>query len=305
MSVKQWKQIITITVIAIIVVLLILAIVFGCLYNKSNNDLKPIKEISDMVESGELDAQEVRRVSKFFLGAAKSDSPLTYQGTYKDLYVDNDFKFVTPKKKTCYLTFDDGPAEGVTEKVLDTLKKYNVKATFFVIRNDSIAAKRLYRRIVDEGHTIAVHTNSHNYEQIYESVEAYLKDFNKISRHVENITGVKPEIFRFPGGSVNSYNIDIHSELIAEMLRRGYNYYDWDISSGDAAGAYVSAGEIRRNVISQADYDYKEIIVLMHDGRGHVNTAEALPDIIKGLKAQGYSFAALTNDVRPSSFGYF
>ncbi len=305
MSVKQWKQVITITVATTILVLLILAVVFLCLYDESSEDLDHVKEISTMVESGELDAQEVRSISRFFLNARKDKSDLDYQEEYKNLYVDNDFEFVTPEKKTCYLTFDDGPTEEITDSVLDTLKKYDVKATFFVINNDSTSAKRLYRRIINEGHTIAIHTNSHNYEKIYESVDAYLKDFNKIERHIENITGVKPEIFRFPGGSVNSYNIEIYSELIAEMLRRGYNYYDWDISSGDASGPYVSAGEIKRNVLSQADYDYKEIIVLMHDGRGHVNTAEALPDIIKGLKAQGYSFAALTKDVRPSSFGYF
>ena len=190
----------------------------------------------------------------------------------------------------------------MTPQVLDTLKEYGIKATFFVIYRDGGAEKALYKRIVEEGHTIGIHTASHNYNKIYASVEAYLADFQKISAQVESVTGVKPEIFRFPGGSVNVYNKAIYKQLIAEMTRRGYVYYDWNSSTGDASGGSISVSDIVSYSLSTGQYDKK--ILLCHDGPGHQNTAKALPDIIEGLMEQGYSFAALDNSVAPICFGY-
>lgn len=201
-----------------------------------------------------------------------------------------------------YLTFDDGPNVDNTPRVLDTLKQYDVKATFFVTYKEGQEADSLYKRIVEEGHTIAVHTASHNYNVIYSSIDAYLEDFQKVSSKIESVTGVKPGIFRFPGGSINSYNIELYQELIAEMLRRGYVYYDWHVSSGDASVRSPSAEKITNNVLNGAKS--KEAIVLMHDGPGHSATADALPGIIEGLKSKGYRFAALDNSVTPSCFGY-
>ena len=301
MSVKRWKQIITISVIAIICLLLILTIFFR-LRSKYYGDLVDDGKLIDLTQYGSMDAKELSSLFSY-LGSVEADSNLEYQTLFPDLYVENDFQFVDTEERVCYLTFDDGPNAANTTSVLDTLKKYNVKATFFVVYQDNDTANALYKRIVDEGHTIAVHTASHEYTQIYSSVEAYLTDFEKMSSHIEDVTGVKPEIFRFPGGSVNTYNITFYREIIAEMLRRGYVYYDWNVSSGDAASAYVPSSKITSNVLSGSQ-SQDDAIVLMHDGPGHGATAAALPEIIEGLQEQGYTFAGLDNSVTPWCFGY-
>ena len=301
MSVKQWKKVITISVILIIVLLLILTIFFGL---RAYNYEKDIENgtLVNLTEYGELDTKELSGLFKY-LGSVDADSNLHYQTMFPDLYIDNDFNFIATEEKVAYLTFDDGPNATNTPIVLDTLKKYNIKATFFVVYQDTPTANALYKRIVDEGHTIAVHTASHEYTKIYESVESYLADFEKMSSHIESITGTKPEVFRFPGGSINSYNSGIYREIIAEMLRRGYVYYDWNVSSGDAASGFISSTRITNNVLNgSASQD--DAIILMHDGPGHEETAAALPQIIDGLKQQGYNFAGLDKTVTPWCFGY-
>ena len=221
------------------------------------------------------------------------------------MYVENDFVFDAQEpEKVCYLTFDDGPVPGYTEKILDTLEKYDAKATFFVVYKESDSATKLYNRMVNEGHAIGVHTASHNYSKIYENVENYLDDFDKVSRHVIEVTGYRPEIFRFPGGSINSYNIGNYQDIISEMLRRGYTYYDWNVSSGDAAGSVVSKEKIVKNTINGC-LSTNRAIVLMHDGSGHKSTVKALPEIIERLKDEGYEFRALSKEEKPTGFGYY
>ena len=301
MSVKRWKQIITLSVITIIVLLLILTIVFG-LRSHEYDRLLANGSLIDLTTYGDMDANDLSGLFKY-LGSVDVDSNLHYQTLFPDLYIDNDFDFIATKEKVCYLTFDDGPNVANTHLVLDTLEKYNIKATFFVVYSDDEYSDELYKRIVNEGHTIAVHTASHQYTEIYSSVEAYLTDFEKMSSHIESVTGVKPEIFRFPGGSVNTYNSSLYREIIAEMTRRGYTYYDWNVSSGDAAIGVVTKERIISNVLTgSAAQD--DAIVLMHDGPGHSATAAALPQIIEGLKEQGYTFDRLDKTVTPWCFGY-
>lgn len=127
-----------------------------------------------------------------------------------------------------YLTFDDGPSAR-TDEILEILDKYGVKATFFVVGANEEGDLERMQKIVAAGHTLAIHSYSHDYKKIYASVEAYLEDFNQMFCQIYEATGVKPQIFRFPGGSVNSYNVGIHQQLIAEMTRRGFVYFDWNV----------------------------------------------------------------------------
>lgn len=178
----------------------------------------------------------------------------------------------------------------------------DVKATFFVSYKDNDSSKRLYQRIVKEGHTIAVRSADHDYNAIYDSVDAYLKDFAKTAQQIEDVTGKKPEIFRFPGGSINAYNSEIYQPLIAEMLRRGYTYYDWNVSSGDAAAKATSKSIY--NAVVKGVSGKERAVVLMHDSSSKVATAAALPDIIKDLQTEGYHFQRLDNTIRPVCFSY-
>ena len=226
---------------------------------------------------------------------------LPYRELFPDMYVEpaENFQY---SQKTVYLTFDDGPSY-ITTSVLDALDWQEIPATFFVVYRSGEDGAAHLKRIVESGHTVGIHSYSHEYTKIYSSVEAFLTDFYQVWNWVYETTGVRSSVFRFPGGSVNGYNRDVYVEIIAEMTRRGFTYYDWNVSSGDAAATEVSSAAIYENVLSGVRSSSRAI-VLMHDGRGHSATANALPDIIRTLQEEGYTFAPLTNDVYPIIFGY-
>ena len=203
------------------------------------------------------------------------------------------------KRGVIYLTFDDGPSSETTTKILDILKKTNVRATFFVTNN---GPDSLIKRIHDDGHSIGLHTASHNYEKIYSSVDNYFNDLYSVSDRVKRITGEESKIIRFPGGSNNTvskkYSEGIMTFLTNEVLIRGYRYYDWNVDASDAwqcAKNSVSDKKkcVYNNVVNKLSKN-KANIVLMHDIKKH--TADSIEDIIKYGKDNGYDFEAITSD---------
>ena len=199
-----------------------------------------------------------------------------------------------------YLTFDDGPSN-LTLDILDILKEEGVKATFFVT-GQSDSNNYIIKRAYDEGHTIGLHTYSHEYSYVYSSVDNYFADLNRISNKVENIIGKKTNIIRFPGGSSNTvsrnYSIGIMTRLTGVVLNNGYRYFDWNVDADDAGGAYTDSNRIYLNVINNLSH-YKTNVVLMHDSYGHTATRDALRNIIQYGKRNGYKFASI-DDSTPS-----
>lgn len=200
-------------------------------------------------------------------------------------------------EKIAYLTFDDGPSKN-TSKILDTLKKYNIKATFFVNGRTDSQSKQLYKRIVDEGHSIGSHIYSHDYSEIYRSKTAFMNSFNKLQNYIKNLTGVKMDILRFPGGSNNTVSYKyggkgLMKELTKEMRRQGYVYFDWNVDSTDASVALQSKSNIVSSVLNGSK-GKKQVVILMHDAAGKTTTPQALPEIIEGLKKQGFQFDRIT-----------
>lgn len=193
-----------------------------------------------------------------------------------------------------YLTFDDGPQWGTTDVILDILKEEGVEATFFVTNK---GPDELIKRMHDEGHTVAIHTATHNYATVYASVDSYFNDLNNVNERVKRITGEYSKIIRFPGGSSNTvsrrYSAGIMSTLTTEVVNRGYKYYDWNISSGDAAGGSLTADIIKNNVIYSLRSD-RFNMVLMHDIK--TCTRDALREIIRYGKDNGYTFEKITMD---------
>lgn len=205
----------------------------------------------------------------------------------------------TVTSATIYLTFDDGPSNSITPKILDILKEEGVQATFFVI-NHSDSLNKYIKRAHDEGHTIALHSYTHNYKKIYASKEAYFEDLYKIQKKVESITGTKQTIIRFPGGSSNTvsrFNPKIMTTLAEEVEKQGFTYFDWNVSSGDAGGAKTKE-QVYNNVVSRLKNSNN--IVLMHDSEGNYKTLNALRDIIKYGKANGYKFSKITTSTMPN-----
>lgn len=196
-----------------------------------------------------------------------------------------------------YLTFDDGPSRSITPKILDILKEENVKATFFVIHHDK-SLNQYIKRAYEEGHTIALHSYTHNYKKIYASVDAYFEDLNKIREEVYSITGNYANIIRFPGGSSNTvskFNPKIMTTLAKKVEEKGFIYFDWNISSGDAGGAKTK-NDIYNNVVKSLTRGTN--IVLMHDKENNYITLNALKDIIQYAKLKGYRFEKITEGTK-------
>lgn len=197
--------------------------------------------------------------------------------------------------KVIYLTFDDGPSTSITPALLDILKEENVKATFFVL-NHGDSLDYLIKKEYEEGHTVAIHGNSHNYKQIYHSSTAFFDNLNIIQNKVKKITGETPMIIRFPGGSSNTvsrFNPGIMTFLTKEVKRRGFHYFDWNVGSGDAGEAHTP-DEVYRNVIQ--GLGNKNNIVLMHDYANNYKTLNAIRNIIRYGKRNGYTFKKITMD---------
>ena len=209
---------------------------------------------------------------------------------------------VQPEKgdKVVYLTFDDGPSD-LTLPLLDVLDRYNVKATFFNVGIRGETAETAMKETVRRGHVLAVHTYTHEFRSVYASKEAYFEDFKKEWDYIYSVTGVKPDIFRFPGGSINGFNKGTAREIINEMNRRGYTYFDWNVDSGDATGNGIPPQTIYNNVISGVQGKNKAV-VLMHNTNRKQTTLDILPKIIEKLQSMGYRFDMLTNQVEPVQF---
>ena len=227
----------------------------------------------------------------------------TIVGTYKITYTATDssknsnsvtrlvrVRDLSSNTGVIYLTFDDGPSSSSTPKILDILKRKGVKATFFVVNHDS-SLDYLIKRAYDEGHTIALHSYTHDYAKIYSSKENFYNDLNLISQKVERITGEKSMIMRFPGGGSNTvskkYSKGIMSALTKEVINLGYRYYDWNVSSGDAGGA-KNSDAVYKNVINGLK-ENRDNIVLMHDF-SNSKSVGALEAIIDYGLANGYRF---------------
>ena len=198
---------------------------------------------------------------------------------------------VNPGNKVVYLTFDDGPGR-YTAQLLDVLDKYGVKVTFFVT-NQYPGYQNLIAQEAQRGHTVAIHTYSHKYSEVYASVNAYFSDLQKMSDICEAQTGKKPTIIRFPGGTSNGiskkYCKGIMTQLTYEVGVRGYYYCDWNVESNDAGGA-KTAKEVAENVIAGIK-SHNVSIVLQHDI--HKYSVDAVDEIIAWGLANGYTFLPL------------
>ena len=197
-----------------------------------------------------------------------------------------------------YLTFDDGPSSS-TDEILDVLKAYDVKATFFVVGKTDEVSKAAYQRIVEEGHTLGMHSYSHRYDEIYRSEESFQEDISKLQEYLYELTGVWSRYYRFPGGSSNTVSKVEMQELISWVNENDITYYDWNIASGDAVSGQLSKDVIVNNCLSGLS-GYSEVMILMHDAADKKTTVEALPEIITQIRMQGDAvFLPITDDTIP------
>lgn len=201
-----------------------------------------------------------------------------------------------PKQKIAYLTFDDGPS-GMTPQLLRTLADCKVKATFFVVGLQAEAFPDALKQIAQQGHTIGVHSWTHKYPYIYKNTQNFLQDFNQLKDYIYHQTGIMPNICRFPGGTNNTvfrhYNSGpIMSDIVGLVHGMGFEYYDWNVSSGEASSVPPSKDLIVKRVVSQCK-NKNTAVILFHDteNKGYV---AAVPEIVAQLRAMGFDFETLS-----------
>jgi peptidoglycan/xylan/chitin deacetylase (PgdA/CDA1 family) len=193
-------------------------------------------------------------------------------------------------RKVLYLTFDDGPSI-ITNELLDTLKACNSKATFFVVGKEIINRESTLKRIHNEGHSIGLHTYSHNFHKIYKNENAFIKEMLDTKVLVEKITGCSTNIIRFPGGS--SKHLD--SKLLELLHENNLKVFDWNISIEDGTNPDLSVNDLVKNSKKCKTCD-NSVILLMHCNSNNMNTVKALPKIISYYKDLGYEILPITND---------
>ena len=200
--------------------------------------------------------------------------------------------------KVAYLTFDDGPSANVTPQILDILDKYDIKATFFVVGKTDNYSKDIYRRIVDEGHSLGLHSYSHRYDLIYDSLDNFKYDLYKLQDFLYDVTDYKTNIYRFPGGSGNEVSKEDIKVFIEFLNENNITYFDWNVMNGDASSEGVTVEESYNNVINGVKI-YRNSVVLMHDTNNQVSTVESLPLIIETLLEDDFEILPLSNHVKP------
>ncbi len=283
--VKRLKKLILGTVVTAILIPIIACVI---LFIKVNELQKQVLQLS---EASEMKFDE--------LSGIYTTSKVTSSEKEKNDSLEENTEKVEPDgKRKIYLTFDDGPSAN-TDRILDILKEYDVKATFFVVGKTDEKSKERYQRIVDEGHTLGMHSYSHKYQEIYESKDTFAADISKLQEYLYEVTGVWPRIYRFPGGSSNQVSKVDMTELIQYLSDMGIVYYDWNIASGDAVSKILPSSTIVSNCLDKID-DYEESVILLHDATEKTTTVEALPQIIESiLEREDAELLPITDDTVP------
>ena len=205
------------------------------------------------------------------------------------------------QEKVVYLTFDDGPSVNTIE-ILNVLKEEKAPATFFVTGAETERGLGLYQRMLDEGHAIGLHSYSHRYREIYASADAYWNDLMRLADHIEEHTGYRPDIFRFPGGShTTTADAAVLEEVKKRATSSGLCWFDWNALGKDDHSTPTSAQQIFENIVASAG-DKDRIVTLMHDDGVRTTAADAVRLIIDHYKSLGYRFEKLTSETEPVQF---
>ncbi len=292
---RRKMQLMVLASFAIALILLVLNIFFLFRMQSLQNQINELKEAKESIKKTEVtgtnaggakdgDEQEPQTSTEPQDTAAPEQSPApseTPDGT---------------GEKYVYLTFDDGPSKN-TERILSILEQYDVKATFFVNGREDEDSLARYRKIAEAGHEIAMHSYSHDYAYIYASTDNFIEDLDKIQSLVERITGKKPMVYRFPGGSSNRLSMRRQpmQDFADVLAERGIVYFDWNVDSTDGEGSNLPVSQLIENA-KKGLGKTESSVVLMHDANDHDTTVEALPTIIQNCKDMGLKFGVITTE---------
>ncbi|MCR5846526.1 MAG: polysaccharide deacetylase [Lachnospiraceae bacterium] len=286
--VKRFKRIILVSLAFFVALPNVLCVFLFLSINKTNTYIQSLAE--------ELNILKISEVEKVVASETKS----TYDA---QSLVEQDFVFKVlpdaeeyPGYQRIYLTFDDGPSR-YTNELLDVLLKYNVKATFFVLAQDGYDDQ--YNRIINEGHTLGIHSYKHVYSDLYSDLNGFENDVNSVSDFIFEKTGTRPEFYRFPGGSSNTIYKGDKNELFDYLSDNNLVYFDWNVASNDATFGGLGKSQIANNVLNGIK-GKDEAVILMHDANDKHSTIEALEIIIQSLQAEeNVVFLPITSNTEP------
>lgn len=275
-------------ILLIICVILILFSIVGIKKNNMDNNkdiqVAKILDVNINIDTAIKIRQEKQEKEKL-----KNKDSLSQEQIEKisNIYTANDGKRV-------FLTFDDGPSKTVTPLILDLLKKENIKATFFVLGYNAERNPEILKRVYAEGHYIANHGYSHKYNEIYNSVDTVIYEYNKTEQCIKNALdnqNYNSRVFRFPGGSVGGKYNQIKQEAKEVLKQNNVAFLDWNALSNDSAGAHTKE-DIMDNITKTVG-EKNNVVILMHDASDKILTYETLQDVINFLKNKGYMFKNL------------
>ena len=277
---RDLKIVITIIILAIISLIVCLSII---VINKKNNTKLVAANINEQDEINSNTVQTSNQNTNELLQHNEFDTS-KFINVIDNIYNGEEGKRV-------FLTFDDGPTKEVTPHILDILKKYDIKATFFVLGTYVNKNPEIVKRAYEEGHYIANHGYSHKYNSIYKSVDTVIEEYNKteqIIREALDDTNYSSHLFRFPGGSHGGPYEKIKKQAREKLKEEGIAYLDWSALTYDAIGVN-SKEKILENLKTTIN-GWNNVVVLMHDAADKKITYESLDDVIKYLQKEGYSF---------------
>ena len=269
-------------------ILIIIVLIFAfLLYNDNNKLKKSIDDISSRVEDG-YDIVSIDNEISVYQNIDKSISD-KYQEYYSNIaLLEDKINRGESSVKIAYLTFDDGPYD-LTYQVLDLLEDNNIRATFFVLGKDGVEDR--YKRIVNEGHTLANHTYYHNIGGgLYDSADSFISQVKKLEDYLYDITGYRTSIVRFPGGSPTAGKYK--DEIVNRLHDMGYNYVDWTSETGDGSSKKLAEKDTW-SWYQDTTKDKNIVVLLMHDY--NYSTFNNLQRIIDDLKNRGFIFLPLHN----------
>lgn len=273
---------------------------------KFSKNRQEVQALDDTKQSGDSDSNSNDKKDNRDSLNVESNSEVE-DSSFIEKYLNQQMKGQKPDgadgKKVVYLTFDDGPSETVTPKILDILKSENVHATFFIVGKSldkDENTKNIVKRELSEGNSIGNHTYSHNYNYLYPNGKINLSncmsDIEKTNESLKKVLGedFSTRAIRFPGGHMTWKNKDsVGMDTMDKALHeKDYHQIDWNSLSQDAEGAPKNAEQLKQEVM-KTTAGREKAIILMHDTYGKEETAKALPGIIEYLKKQGYEFKVI------------
>lgn len=294
--VRLFKRIIIAIVVTVICLPILLSVILLFRLIRLTDEVEELKQKIEQLEQAK-DEQDGQEPSSMARNKLKDVEQLENSGSEALLQAVSEKKTDQNIRKV-YLTFDDGPSSN-TQEILDILKQYDVKATFFVVAKENAAYDNSYKRIVEEGHTLGMHSYSHKYDEIYASVYHYKEDLSKLQGFLYSKTGLVPSFCRFPGGSSNTVSRVDMKELISVLNEESITYYDWNVESGDTTSGNISSDQIVENCMSRIT-QLNTSMILMHDASDKDSTVQALPILIEEILAlDNTSILPITEETIP------